>query len=407
MLSYRVGGKMKRVSLVIILGMLCLIPINIKAETLQGMYSQLAELEKQQSSINSGKKMTQMEITNLKAEIVTINSNISNTEKEIKKAEASIVESENSIEAKKEETNQMLKYLQVTSGENVYLEYIFESDSYTEMIYRYAVVTQMSDYNNQLVDELNNLIVELENKKVELTNKQSELSTQKQQLSTKLATLNANLSELAEEGTSIADDIKSLKLDINKYEKLGCSRNEDVNACIKRNSVVPVSVGWNLPIVKGIITSQFQVIRTDCIGCGGTSHRGIDIGVAEGTKVYAAADGVVASVITSGSSLSCGGIKVYVYHNVNGQLYTSVYMHLLSANVSYGQSVTPSTVVGYSGGWTTSTKSGLGYDRCTTGAHLHFGVSYGNSVANFNSNAFNPRNLSVFVNAANGVTVSR
>lgn len=275
------------------------------------------------------------------------------------------------------------------------------------MIYRYAVVTQMSDYNNKLVEELNKLINELENKKQELNKKQEELSTQKQQLSTKLATLNANMGSLVEEGTSIADDIKSLKLDINKYEKIGCSRTEDVNSCILRNNTLKVSSGWNLPVASAIVTSQFQIVRTDCVGCGGTSHRGIDLGVAEGTKVYAAADGEVKLVVTSGDSLSCGGIKVYIAHNVNGQLYTTVYMHLLSATVSYGQKVTPATVIGYSGGWTTSTKSGLGYDDCTTGAHLHFGVAYGNSVADFNANAFNPRNLSILANAANGVRVSR
>ena len=383
------------------------LPVNVYGKTLRDMYSQLAELEQEQDNIDSGKKMTQTQINDLKSEIVSINKNIASTEQEISDAEESIILSENSIEEKKEETNQMLKYLQVTSGENVYLEYIFAADSYTEMIYRYSVVTQMSDYNNNLVEELNNLISELEVKKDDLTNKQSELSTQKQQLSTKLATLNANMGTLTEEGTSIADDIKSLKLDINKYEKLGCSMSEDVNSCIIRNNTLAVADGWSLPLASAVVSSQFQVVRTDCIGCGGTSHRGIDLAVAEGTRVYAAAEGEVKLVVTSGDSLSCGGIKVYIAHNVNGQLYTTVYMHLLSATVSYGQKVTPNTVIGYSGGWTTSTRSGMGYDRCTTGAHLHFGVAYGNSVTDFNANAFNPRNLSFLANAANGVTVSR
>ena len=393
-------------------------PVRVYGKTLQSMYSQLAELEKQQANVNNGKKMTQNQINNLKAEIVSINNSITNTENDIKNTEASIVQNEKDIESKKDETNQMLKYLQVTSGENVYLEYIFESDSYTDMIYRYAVVTQMSDYNNELIAELNRLITELENKKVELTKKQEQLSSQKGELSTKLATLNSNMSELTEEGTSIADDIKSLKLDIAKYEKMGCSKTEDVNACIVRyqnrrsssssGGTGTISAnGWNLPVSSATVTSQFQIVRTDCYGCGGSSHRGIDLGVAEGTPVYAVANGEVASVITSGSSLSCGGIKVYIYHYINGNLYTTVYMHLLSANVSYGQTVTPSTVIGYSGGWTTSTASGKGYDRCTTGAHLHFGIAYGNSVVDFNANAFNPRNLSILANGANGVKVYR
>ncbi len=414
--------KRIRLSTVLITLIILMMPVSINAQTLSQMYTQLAELERQQSSVNNGKKLTQTQIANLKTEIVNINSNITKTENDIKTAEANIKTSEKKIEEKKEETNQMLKYLQVTNGENVYLEYIFKADSYTDLIYRYSVVTRMSDYNNELVEELNKLIKELESKKEELNKKQIELSNQKQQLSTKLSTLNANLKELNEEGTSISDDIKSLKLDINKYEKMGCSKSEEVNACIirdqqkraasRKNSSTSsgtsgkVISGWNLPVNSGTVTSQFQVVRTDCIGCGGTSHRGLDIGVREDTPVYAAANGEVASVITSGSSLSCGGIKVYIYHYVNGSLYTTVYMHLLSANVSYGQQVTPTTIIGYSGGGSTSTKNG-GYDRCTTGPHLHFGVAYGNSVANFNSNAFNPRQLSILANAANNVYVSR
>lgn len=394
---------MKRV-LKIFLIILFLIPIyNVKAQTLQQMYNQLAELEKQQAKVNSGKKLTSSQINNLKAEIASINANISNTENEIKRATKEISDSEKKIKQKKEETDQMLLYLQLSNGQgDSMLEYVFEADDYTDFIYRYAVVSQMSDYNQKLMDELNNLIKELNTKKLDLASKQKQLASQKQQQSSKLATLNANLSELTEEGTSIADDIKSLRLDIAKYEKMGCPKNEDVNTYAKKNlaSVVGVANGWNLPINSAIVTSQFQVVRTDCIGCGGTSHRGIDLGVSYGTNVYAAANGQVAYVVTSGSSLSCGGIKVYIYHNVNGQLYTTVYMHLSSALVHAGQNVTPNTVIARSGG----TES---YDRCTTGPHLHFGVANGNTVSSFNSNAFNPRNLTFLSGASNGVRLSR
>ena len=202
--------------------------------------------------------------------------------------------------------------------------------------------------------------------------------------------------------TGIADDIKSLKLDIDKYEKMGCPRNADVNEYAKKHlaSVIGVANGWSLPVTSAILTSQFQIVRTDCIGCGGSSHRGIDLGVPSGTNVYAAANGQVAYVVTSGSSLSCGGIKVYVYHNVNGRLYTTVYMHLSQALVRAGQNVTPNTVIAKSGG----TES---YDNCSTGAHLHFGVANGNTVSGFNSNAFNPRNLAFLSAAADGVSLSR
>ena len=423
---------MKKIVLICTMITIFLIPISINAQTLNSMYTELKKLQQEQSKVNNGKKLTQTEINNLKAEIGNIETKIANTEKSITETEEEIKHTETDILTKKDETNQMLLYLQINNANsNSMLEYIFAAENYTDFIYRYSIVTQMSDYNSNLINDLKTLIDKLNSQKKELDSKKQELASQKQEQSTKLSSLNANLKELTEEGTSIDDDIKSLKLDISKYEKMGCSKTESTESCVLRvaeerrkreeaarrrasqnnsssssNNAVVVASGWNLPINSAIVTSQFQVVRTDCYNCGGSSHRGIDLGVGEGTPVYAAASGTVAYVVTSGTSLSCGGIKVYIYHVVNGGLYTTVYMHLLSTNVRYGQEVTPSTIIGYSGGRSTATAYG-GYDRCTTGAHLHFGVAYGNSVSSFNSNAFNPRNLTILANAYNGARVSR
>ena len=428
---------MKRIINYLIVTLILLTPFsNIYAQTLNEMYSELKKLESEQAKITNGKLLTETEIKKLKTEISEVEAKIEKTEENIKETELEIGNTEKEIETKKDETDQMLLYLQIKNArDNSMLEYIFQAKDYTDFIYRYYVVTQMSNYNNDLVKELNILVKKLNQEKEELAKKEKELASQKQEQSNKLSTLNANMKELTEEGTSIEDDIKSLKLDINKYEKMGCGKTENTEKCVLRiaeekrkkeeaerrareeaarrsgnNSSTPTTVvssdGWHLPVSSAVVTSQFQVVRTDCYNCGGSSHRGIDLGVGEGTPVYAAASGSVAYVVTSGSSLSCGGIKVYLYHVVNGRLYTTTYMHLLRATVSYGQSVTPNTIIGYSGGRSTATRNG-GYDACTTGAHLHFGVASGNSVNKFNSNAFNPRNLSILTNAWDGASVYR
>ena len=56
--------------------------------------------------------------------------------------------------------------------------------------------------------------------------------------------------------------------------------------------------------------------------------------------------------------------------------YTTYYLHLLKYNVKVGDIVTQNTVIGYVGGYSTSKAHG-GYDGCTTGAHLHYGVQSG------------------------------
>ena len=72
-------------------------------------------------------------------------------------------------------------------------------------------------------------------------------------------------------------------------------------------------------------------------------------------------------------------------------------MHLLSINVVKDQKVTTDTVIGKMGGYSTSIEHG-GYDKCTTGAHLHFGIAngYHDTSSSFNSYSINPRNIFTF-----------
>ena len=67
---------------------------------------------------------------------------------------------------------------------------------------------------------------------------------------------------------------------------------------------------------------------------------------------------------------------LYINVNVNGEKYTTYYYHLLNFNVNVGDIVTQNTILGWVGGYSTSTQYG-GYDYCTTGAHRHFGVAKG------------------------------
>ena len=74
---------------------------------------------------------------------------------------------------------------------------------------------------------------------------------------------------------------------------------------------------------------------------------------------------------------------VYINHSVKGKNFTTVYMHLksISSNIKVGTVVTTNTVIGYLGGGSTAKKNG-GYDGCSTGAHLHFGIAVNGSWKN-------------------------
>ncbi len=376
---------------------LFLVPcVNVNAKTLGQMRSELKKLQSQKAEADSKKNLTDSQISALTDEINTITSNISQTKNDIKSTEDDIIKNQNEIEAKEEETNELLKFLQVSSGENVYLEYIFEADSYTDFIYRYSVVSQLTEHNNELMQELSVLVDNLETKKKELAGKQSKLESESNDLNSKMAVLKVNLQNYKEEGTTLEEDINDMKKKIKEYDDLGCRDNEDVTSCIARinsskgsggGTTVINATGWSYPLTWGCVTSEYVGYgnRTDWSGSV-SGHHGIDLDcVSEGTKVYAAATGVVARIVKYSS---CGGNMVWVYHNVNGVPYTTVYMHLLSISAYENQIVTPSTVIGAVGGGSTAS-----YDNCTGGSHLHFGMAYGHNAYNFNANSLNPRNI--------------
>lgn len=382
---------MKKKLIFVIMIMMMIVPTcRVEAKTLQDLYNELADLEKKYNDAQNNKKLTQSEINKLNKEITTINNNINKTKTEISEAEKDIINSEEDIKVKRKESDEFLKFLQLSTGENTYLEYLFDAENYTDFIYRYAIITQMSEHNNNLIKELETLIKELENKKVDLSSKQTKLEKQRKEFNSKLNTLRSNLNKATEEGASVKEEITQLKEEVSYYKNLGCSLNEDLTSCEK----ISYSTTWRYPLSYGCVTSEYTGTADRTDWTGGGQHHAIDLSCTpEGSNVYAAANGTVAAT----GRYRCGGNYVYINHNMKGKPYTTVYMHLLSINVYKGQQVTTDTIIGKMGGGSTSIYNG-GYDECTSGAHLHFGIAngYHSTSSSFNSYSINPRNIFTF-----------
>lgn len=96
-----------------------------------------------------------------------------------------------------------------------------------------------------------------------------------------------------------------------------------------------------------------------------TYHYGIDLGATAGLEIHAAADGVVAAVLSPGES-NGGGNYTAIQHANN--MYT-IYMHMNDLLMHNGDNVTKGQVIGHVG-WTGHCEP-AGPD----GAHLHFQVN--------------------------------
>ena len=125
---------------------------KVEAKTLQDLKNELADLKSKKAATENNKNLTDSQIKSLRVDIDNTQIEIENTKKEIIAATEKISSSENEIEEQDKETSELLKFLQVSNGENVYLEYLFEADSYTDFIYRYSVVSQLTEYNSNLME---------------------------------------------------------------------------------------------------------------------------------------------------------------------------------------------------------------------------------------------------------------
>lgn len=346
--------------------------------TLKDLKDKLAEDEAKVNSIAKEQAKVKSKVKSIEGDLDKIATDIENCQTNIEASKLKIIELNDEIDTKKKEIDALLSFKQISSNDNVYLEYIFNAKSFTDFIYRVSVVEQLTKYNDELIDDMNRLIDENKELQKELEKKIKENEDNADKLNATLRKYNLSIDDLAEDHKDAKADFEASKKEVEAYEKLykqyNCKETDTIVDCVD----VPYADGLTRPVSSGSITSEYG-LRFHPTQHVYKMHYGVDIGVPMNTKVYASAAGIVSKITRVANpnkkNSSCGGNMVYVKHRINGQEYTTVYMHLHSINVSLNDYVTLNTIVGYSGG-------GESYDYCTTGPHLHFGVMKGSSYVN-------------------------
>lgn len=336
-----------------------------EAETLADLRVQLKELEASKNKTANSKKQTENQIQANKNAVYEANKEIQQAEKDIETSKQLVIDSQNDITKTKAETEELLKYSQIMEGNSAYMEYITGASSMTEMIMRLAAVEQITDYQQEKLKELEELIDYNEQLQIDLAAKEEDLEKKISSYESKINSLGVDLTKLTEFADDINDQIKNQKALIQSYVDMGCKENQLLTECVSISN----NSGWKKPLNRGIVTSNWGYRISPLTGVR-KFHHGLDLGGnSEGTNVYAAASGTVAAITKKSS---CGGNIVYIHSYVNGKPYTHYYAHLLSYNVKVGDKVTTATVIGHVGGGRKTT-----WDSCSTGAHLHFGISNG------------------------------
>lgn len=351
--------KLFKIFLLIILIVPMMIPPQeVKGKTINGLQQEINDAKKQIEENKNKKQLTQEQIQ-------TVNANISLIDKEIKEGEAKVIalneesiKLSNKIEEKKEEIKKIINFFQLSNGEETYLEYVFGAATFTDFIYRKAITEQLTKYNKNLVKEFDEMIKANRKKTEEIAEQEKELLKKQANLQSEIVKLRYQTNLLEKDTGDLEDGILEAQKTLNDLRRLGCGENEEARACYDRLNTLPVDTQFWRPTNTGIITSYFGPRTYPYVGF----HYGIDIGIPIGTPVYAIAAGKVASF----NYWDGTGYVVYVYHNINGVKYTSVYEHLDRYNTYVGAIVDKNTVIAYSGNTGNS-----------TGPHLHLSILNG------------------------------
>ncbi len=353
----------KVIRLIICLSLITAIIMPLKevhATTLQDAKNSLAELERNQERTTRLTNEAKNNIIAKRNAILTANDTIEENTQRVEEAKEKVTESEQDIIRKTAELEDVIATLQYThaSTESIYLDYVFDADSISDLIEREAIIEQISEDTNEQLADLEKMIIENQELQVKLADDNVALEKSIIENEKQIEELDEYINKQAKIGLDYEEQIKAQRSAIKIYENAGCKPQDDIEICYY--SKMGGSGAFSRPLNSGKVTQAWNA-----------SHGGVDLGGnTPGTPVYAPASG---TVIYVAYKQSCGGNIVYMHALVNGKKYTIEMAHLRSINVSSGQYVTKGTQIGTVGG----DSSTWWYDTCTRGPHLHYAIAYG------------------------------
>lgn len=296
---------------------------------------------------------------------------INHAEEFIKLNEEYMREIEENIAIKQEQYDityerflQVLRY-SYEDGNVDYIKMILESENFVNLLARMDRIADIMDNNKTIMKnlqaekaELEDRITALEKAKEEneeyikqLTDKKSKLQSESNKVNTKIQNLNATI----EEKKKMQEEM--IQAEKNAQNEIAALTKALQAAQSSQKTYIGGVMKWPVDLSYRKISSGFQN-RTNPITGRSEFHMGIDIPAAYGANIYAANDGIVLQVKTSGSSY---GKYIVVDH---GGGTTTLYAHCSSIVKSVGAKVYKGDVI-----------AKIGSTGMSTGNHIHFEVA--------------------------------
>ncbi len=404
---------------IILAGCLAMFPLATSignAETLAGIQEKQQEVIEQQKEGKQRIYELNVQTEQLKVDIESLDKNIMSTKESIEKKTTNIEEQKQELDELQVETEtiserivrrteilkERLVAYQKNENNNVYLKILLGSEDFFRLFQQIGIVNDMMNVEVELIEQLESDIKVVEDNQSIISKKQviyeqqvkdlivledllknqyAEKEQLLKELESQLQVSIEELHELEREGAFLQEQEAAMKKAAEEAAKAEVRANETEvvdtearNETVQENNVVITNDLFILP-ATGPVTSEFGMRTLN----GRTRlHAGIDIGKSgSSVPIVAVAEGVV---IRAEYSASYGNV-VFITHNLNGRVYTTVYAHMENLSVKSGEIVTQGQTLGQMGN--------TGY---SFGAHLHFEIHEGEWNVE-KSNAVNPRSL--------------
>lgn len=323
--------------------------INDANNELEGVQSDLSENLQQVQKLDDKISSSQEELNQLNIKITLLQNSIDEVEEELKVAEENYDKQKEILEAR-------LVAMYETS-DTEYLDVILSSRSISDFLSNYFFITELVNYDTELLEEMKSKKNGIELSKKKLENNREQLATIKQnQIKTAKVLENAKI--VRESFISkLSDKEKELQTQIDEYNARFAEINAEILALAMEGidtQYIGGELAWPVPGYTRI--SSKYGMRTHPITGVYKLHTGVDISAPMGANFIAANDGIV----TKAGYNSAYGNMVIIDH---GGGVSTLYAHGSEILVQVGQVVKRGDSV-----------LKVGSTGYSTGPHAHFEV---------------------------------
>lgn len=366
--------RKRLVSMLLVLTLAFGMTLQVEASSIEETKKKGEALEAEKSSVEAEKAELANQLNALITKMDETTAKLQTKQQEILEKRDELIEAQIDEREQYENMKKRIKYM-YENGNTQFIEILLESKSIGDFINNAEYISQISEYDRNMLIEFQNTVklVEeqkavLENEEAEIEALQVELQAQQDEVSTLIAEKAAEISDLDIAIGENAAKLKALQEEAAKQERLRqealAAKNNPSGGGSAGASITPSGSGvlscWPC---NGSLTSGFGARNAPGAGAS-TYHRGVDFGASEGSAIYAAGSGRVAFV----GNDNARGNYVDIDH---GNGLKTRYQHCSAIYVSTGQSVSAGQNI-----------AAVGQTGISFGAHLHFEVHVNGSAVN-------------------------